>query len=305
MQERLERLITEQNNPRTRGFSSMSTVEMLETINREDHLVADAVQREIENIAKAVEVITERLRGGGRMLYFGAGTSGRLGILDACECNPTFGVSDTMVQGIIAGGYSAIHNASAGDEDSAENGEREIREHNIGKQDVVIGIAASGRTPYVLGVIRAANAVGAATIGICNNPDSALHRCADITIAPETGPETIQGSTRMKAGSAQKMVLNMISTTVMTKLGKVYQNYMVDVVASNEKLFDRAQRMVVEITGKSRETAASALAAANGEVKTAIVMLQLEIDAAEARERLRKAEGSLEETLKERLPCGI
>lgn len=301
MQERLERLITEQNNPRTKAFSSMNTIEMLKTINQEDHLIADAVERELQNIAKAVELITARMKSGGRMLYFGAGTSGRLGIIDACECNPTFGVSDTMVQGIIAGGYDAIRNASAGDEDSFANGKREICEHQVCERDAVIGITASGRTPYVLGVIHAAHEVGAATIGICNNPESALHNSADITIAPITGPETIQGSTRMKAGTAQKMVLNMISTAVMTKLGKVYQNYMVDVVASNEKLFDRAQRMIVQITGESKENAASLLEAANGEVKTAIVMIKLGIDATVARALLQKSNGLLEETLKEPL----
>ena len=251
----LASLLTEQVNSRTKEIDRCDTAGILELINAEDRIVPEAVGKEIPQIARAVDLIVSAIRDGGRLFYFGAGTSGRLGVLDASECTPTFGVSHDLIQGHIAGGDTALRNAVEDSEDSEDLGRDEIARLGITAADVVTGIAASGRTPYVLGVVRQAAAVGAKTIGITTNPDSILQREVDICIAPVTGPEALTGSTRMKSGTAQKLVLNMLTTATMIKLGKAYGNRMVDLNATNGKLVDRARRIFRDITGGSEEDA--------------------------------------------------
>ncbi len=297
MQENLGLLITESNNPDTREIGSADSLTIVKLINAEDKKVAGCVEQELPQVAKAIDLVSERLKKGGRLFYFGAGTSGRLGVIDASECQPTYGVPQEMVQGIIAGGYGAIINASFGNEDDFEAGEAEIAAHEITAADAVCGIAASGRTPYVLGVLTAAKQAGCVTVGITNNPNTKIAEIADVTIAPITGPEAIQGSSRMKAGTAQKMVLNMLSTGVMIQLGKVYQNYMVDMVASNEKLLDRAKRLVVQITGCEEKTAEQTLAACDQNVKTAVVSILAGITPQEAEQRLTACDGFADRAL--------
>lgn len=270
--------ITEQNNRHSEGFSEMDTLQMLKLINREDKTVAEAVEKELPYIAKAADAAAERLSKGGRMFYFGAGTSGRLGIIDAGELPCTYGVDVFMVQAVIAGGPGAVYDASMGDEDNFEAGVQEIARRNISSGDVVVGIAASGRTPYVLGAVEAGKESGALTIGICNTPQSPLTICAEIAIAAETGPEVIEGSTRMKAGTAQKMILNMLSTVLMTKLGYVYKNYMVRMVPNNVKLFERAIHITKMCTGATAETCKNALDASDWKIDAAIVMILYQID---------------------------
>ena len=248
----IDTLITETNNPATAGISGCSTLEMVRLINQEDKKVAQAVERELPHIAEAIDEAAARLARGGRLFYVGAGTSGRLAVVDASECPCTYGVSPDMVQAVLAGGLEGIGDAARGDEDNTEMGGEDLRRRQLTARDVVVGITASGRTPYVLGAVRYAAQVGAFTIGLCSNPDTAVSHLAALTIAPITGPEAIEGSTRMKSGTAQKMVLNMLSTGVMIRLGKVYGNRMVQMVASNEKLRLRAARMVSEVTGCPR-----------------------------------------------------
>ncbi len=243
-------------------------------INEEDKSVAYAVEKELANIALAIDKAVICLQNGGRMFYVGTGTSGRLGVLDASECPPTYGVSEDMVKAVLAGGIEGIANAANGDEDSRETGMKDLEKEGISEKDVVIGITASGRTPYVIGALNYAKSKGALTIGICNNPDTELSRIADITIAAITGPEVIQGSTRMKAGTAQKMILNMISTCVMVKLGRTYGNMMIDLDANNEKLYDRAENIVCYLTGADKDMARKALVKCEYNIREAIKLIE-------------------------------
>nr|PZN39319.1 MAG: N-acetylmuramic acid 6-phosphate etherase [Bacillota bacterium] len=289
--ENLERLVTESVNERTRALDIMSTLELVTAINNEDKQVALAVEKELPRIAQAVEIIAEALRKGGRLFYVGAGTSGRLGVLDAAECPPTFGVDPELVQGVIAGGPEALVRSVEGVEDDREAGRADLRARGLRAGDVVVAIAASGRTPYALGALEEARAVGARTIALTCNPGSEMERIAELTIAPVVGPEVIAGSTRMKAGTAQKMVLNMLSTGAMVKLGKVYGNLMVDLQPTNAKLMERARRIVMLAAGVDRETAAAALEAAGGKAKVAVVMCLAGVDAETARQALEEADG--------------
>ncbi|MGE5488320.1 MAG: N-acetylmuramic acid 6-phosphate etherase [bacterium] len=293
-----ERLLTEQRNPASSAIDTLSTEEMLRVINAEDAKVAAAVGREIPNIARAVDAIAERLRAGGRLFYIGAGTSGRLGVLDASECPPTFGVPQEMVQGIIAGGEPALTRAVEGCEDDAAAGAADIEARGFTAADALVGIATSGRTPYVLGAVARAREVGALTAGISCTPNSELSRAVEIAIEPLVGPEVVTGSTRMKAGTATKLVLNMLSTGVMIRLGYVYGNLMVNVQPANEKLRDRARRIVGEAAGVDAGAAARALDEAGGRVKVAIVMARLGVGRDEAARRLEAAGGQVAEALK-------
>ena len=263
----LETLETEARNPRTEHLDSLGVAELVATLHAENFDIAEAVAKTLPEIARVVEILAARLGSGGRLFYVGAGTSGRLGVLDASECPPTFGVSPDLVQGIIAGGTAALTASIEGAEDSAEMGASDLRERGVTAKDAVIGIAASGRTPYVIGALDAARAIGSATFAVTNVSDSELSRHAEITIAAVTGPESITGSTRLKAGTAQKMVLNLLTTAAMIRLGKVYGNLMVDVLATNEKLRDRAARIVVTATGAERDAADLALAESGGRAK--------------------------------------
>ncbi len=262
-------------------------------INHEDAQIARAVKREIPKIARAVDEIAARIRKGGRLFYIGAGTSGRLGVLDASECPPTFGVPRTLVQGIIAGGTRALTESVEGEEDNEKQGARDLRARGITARDAVVGLAASGSTPYVLGALKYARQHGAYTIGVTMNRDSVISRAAHVTIAPITGPEVIAGSTRMKAGTAQKMVLNMLSTTVMIRLGHVYDNWMIKVAKTNRKLRKRALRNLTDATGKPVLTAEHALRQAGDNLQVALIMLKAGLDARQARLRLAATHGNL------------
>jgi N-acetylmuramic acid 6-phosphate etherase len=285
---------TEQQNPNTLMIDSLSTLDMLRVINAEDMKVAQAVQAVLPAVAQAIDAIVERFKRGGRLIYVGAGTSGRLGVLDAVECVPTFGVPPTMVQGILAGGMPAMIRSVEGAEDNPELAREDLRSLPLTADDAVVGIAASGTTPYVIGALEYARAVGAVTIGIACNAPAPVLDAAEIAIGVVVGPEVITGSTRLKSGTAQKLVLNMISTGAMIKLGKVYGNLMVDVQATNIKLVQRAKRIVMAITGLTDDRAAADLLdAADREVKTAIVMHKRGVDAAEARRLLAAAGGML------------
>ena len=293
----LQKIATEQRNPNTMNIDALSTLEMVRLINREDHRVAEAVGLVADKIALAVDVIAERLGKGGRLIYCGAGTSGRLGVLDAVERPPTYSTEPEMVQGLIAGGYSAVFKAVEGAEDSRELGVQDLQGIGFGAGDVLVGIAASGRTPYVLGCMEYARALGAATVSVTCCPGSELDRFADIGIAPAPGPEVVTGSTRMKSGTAQKMVLNMLSTGAMIKLGKVYGNLMVDVKPTNEKLIRRCLTIVCEATGCDEVAASAALEACEYRPKTAIVMVLMGVDAQEATTLLRQADGRVAKVL--------
>ncbi len=283
--------LTEERNPLTIDIDTLPALDMLALINAEDQKVALAVRDELPNIAVAVDAITVRLQRGGRLIYIGAGTSGRLGVLDASECPPTFGTHPELVVGLIAGGPAALMESVEGAEDDQELGATEIAELAVNENDSVIGIAASGRTPYAIGGLRDAKTRGALTISIACNRPSPLEELAEIGIAPLVGPEVLSGSTRLKAGTAQKMVLNMISTAVMIRLGKTYTNLMVDVQPTNVKLRQRAQRIVAEATGLDQRRATEILSACNGEVKTAIVAVLAQLTPELARTRLREAGG--------------
>lgn len=285
-----DQLLTERPNEASAQLDAMRIEEILRLMNAEDAGVASAVAQVIPEIAAVVELAVIALRSGGRMFYIGAGTSGRLGVLDASECPPTFGVDRRIVQAVIAGGMKAVFYAVEEAEDRAENGERDMRRKRIESRDLAIGISASGTTPYVIGALAAAKAAGAHTAMIACNRRGAVP-CADVLIAPLVGPEVLTGSTRLKAGTAQKMILNMISTASMVRLGKVYRNLMVDMRPSNRKLYDRAARIVRMATGRGKDEVEAALVAAGGEMKTAIVMLETGIDAAEARHRLAESGG--------------
>ena len=296
-------LTTEAINPATADLDCLDPLELVRAINAEDARVAAAVERELPSIAAAIEQIAARLRRGGRLVYLGAGTSGRLGVLDAAECPPTFGTPPELVVGWIAGGPTALIQAVEEVEDSAETGRADAAALGVGPADAVVGIAASGRTPYVLGALAHANAAGALTIALTCNPETPLAALAAIAIAPVVGPEAIAGSTRLKAGTAQKMVLNMLSTGAMVLLGKTFGNLMVDVQATNAKLRRRAVAIVQSATGLDEASAAALLRAAGGHAKTAIVAARAGLDPAAARARLEAAGGSVRAALGEAAPC--
>ncbi|MCX8056707.1 MAG: N-acetylmuramic acid 6-phosphate etherase [Ignavibacteria bacterium] len=288
----IKNLLTEQRNPASMDIDSKSTIEILKIINEEDKKVPFAVEKEIPYIAQAVEFVVESFKNGGRLLYFGAGTSGRLGIVDAAECPPTFGTPHEMVQGFIAGGREAVFVAQEGAEDKEENGANDVIKANVGPKDTVVGIAASRRTPYVVGAIKKAKELGAKTVFITTNPRKDFNiKEVDVAICPEVGPEVIMGSTRMKSGTAQKLVLNMISTTAMIRIGKVYENMMIDLQMTNQKLVERSKRIVMIITGVSYEEAEKYLKEAKGNVKTALVMILAKVPYEEAVRRLQLSEG--------------
>lgn len=304
----LQSLTTEKRNKRSQIIDSMSIDQVLKLINKEDHTIADAVKSEIPQIKRAVKLVVESFKSGGRLIYVGAGTSGRLGILDAAECPPTYGTNPSMIQGIIAGGRKAVFKSQEGSEDRERDGVRDIRLNKIGKKDVVCGIAASLRTPYVVAAIQEAKRLGAKTIYITTNPRSIqkkiefkdLMKYIDVAICPNVGPEVIMGSTRMKSGTAQKLVLNMITTTVMIRLGKVYENMMVDLKMNSRKLEERAKRVLMIVTGVDYKTASKVLIQAGGHVKTAIVMIKANISTFEARKRLKKANGFVRQAIEDK-----
>ncbi len=277
----------------------MTAVEIVRLMNREDRKVAVAVGQESAAIARAVDAIVRSIRSGGRLIYVGAGSSGRMGMLDAAECPPTFGTSPKVVQALIAGGRRAITRAVEGAEDSVRDAERELREKKLTRNDVVVGITASGTTPYVVGALKYARGRGATTVAITSNRKTPAAGLAKIVIAPEVGPEVLTGSTRLKAGTSQKMVLNMLSTVVMARLGSVYENLMIDMMLTNEKLADRAVRILAEASGRSVPAAEHALRAAGHDLRVALVMLKLEIGAAAAKKRLKAAGGDLRKALGE------
>lgn len=294
----LEKLLTEARNPDTVNIDNQSSFEILELINREDQKVAVAVQKILPEIAKAVDCIVAAIQSGGRLFYLGAGTSGRLGILDASECPPTYGTAPEMVQGLIAGGSQAILRAVEGAEDSYTLAEDDLKNKQLGASDIVVGIAASGRTPYVIGGLRYAKLIGCKTVSLTCSPDSEMSGIADHSLTVLTGPEVIMGSTRMKAGTAQKMVLNMLTTAAMIRLGKVYSNLMVDVQASNGKLLERAKRIVSLAAGASPGQAEKMLTAAGGSAKLAIIMMSAGVSAEEAENLLRESNGFVAKALK-------
>lgn len=273
MQIDLSGLTTETVNAATRELDTLSARQIAELINNEDRKVAPAVGTQLDEIGKAIDLIVARMERGGRLIYVGAGTSGRLGILDASECPPTYGVSDQLVQGLIAGGRAAVFKAQENVEDSETLAVEDLKGVELTEKDTVCAVAASGRTPYCIGALNYAKSVGAGTLTVTCNPGSPMTKLADVAIVPEVGPEVVYGSTRMKAGTAQKLVLNMLSTGTMVRLGKTYGNLMVDMVATNQKLVVRSQNIVMEATGVDRDTAKAALEAADGKLKTAICMV--------------------------------
>ncbi|MDX2156744.1 MAG: N-acetylmuramic acid 6-phosphate etherase [Hyphomicrobiaceae bacterium] len=289
----LQQLVSEGRNPRTTDIDLMASIDIVTLINAEDRGVAEAVAATLPQVARAVDTIVLAFQSGGRLIYIGAGTSGRLGVLDASECPPTFGVSPDMVVGLIAGGRDALISAAEGAEDRAEDGARDLTAIGLGERDVVVGIAVSGRTPYVIGALDYARTRGAVTVALTCNPNSPIAGMSDISIAPVVGPEVIAGSTRMKSGTAQKLVLNMLSTAAMVRIGKTYGNLMVDMIASNSKLVARAARMVSEATGSPLAEAEAALEKAGSDSKLAILMLLTGQDAATARRSLAAAGGML------------
>jgi N-acetylmuramic acid 6-phosphate etherase len=293
----LENLLTEQSNPASASLDVLPTEEVLRIINAEDALVAGAVEREIPAIARAVDAIVAGLEKGGRLFYIGAGTSGRLGMLDASEIPPTFSAPPTMVQGIMAGGEAALSRATETTEDDPSIGVRDLLARGFTGSDVLVGIAASGRTPYALGAVAEARRMGAVTIGISCTPESELARAVDIAITPLVGPEVVAGSTRMKAGTAQKLVLNMLSTGACARLGYVYGNLMVNVQPKNRKLADRARRIIAQAAGVSYERASELLAESGLSVRTAVVMAKAGIGREEAERRLAAAGGRISKAL--------
>lgn len=289
----LSRLTTETRNEATKRLDMMNPLEIATLMNQEDEKVVAGVREVLPEIAKAIAWVKESFEAGGRLIYMGAGTSGRLGVLDSVECPPTFGVSPDMVVGLIAGGEGAFIKAVEGAEDSETLGVEELKGVGLNGRDIVVGIAASGRTPYVIGGLAYARSLGCKTIAVACNKGSLVGAAADLAIEPVTGPEVLTGSTRLKAGTAQKMVLNMISTGAMVGIGKVYENLMVDVMPTNEKLRVRANSIVTEATGCSKERAGQQLEAAGGSVKTAIVMELLGCSASEAEEKLKETRGHI------------
>ena len=293
----LERLMTEKRNPDTKNIDMLSTLEIVAAIQREDEKVAAAVKMTLPDVAAAVELIVDALKCGGRLFYLGAGTSGRLGVLDAAECPPTFSTEPELVQAIIAGGNAAMFQAVEGAEDDSQQARLDLQSRGLKPQDAVVGLSASGRTPYVIGGLRYAKQIGAVRLAVVCVPDAEMAADAQITMAALVGPEVIAGSTRMKAGTAQKMLLNMLSTATMVRLGKTYGNLMVDVRATNAKLTARVQRMVKDVTGASEQEVAIALEQAAGSAKTAIVMLLGRCSAQQAVQLLAQAHGSVRHAL--------
>jgi N-acetylmuramic acid 6-phosphate etherase len=289
--DQLATLATEQRNPDSMNMDFASIEEVLSLINTEDHLVAPAVKKELPHIAEAVRMIVHAFKNGGRLFYVGAGTSGRLGIVDASECPPTFGTNPEMVQGLIAGGTAAVFSSQEGAEDDPENGVRAIKDAGVVAADIVCGIAASSRTPYVVGAIEHARSLGCKTIFVTTVPRPNFDLEVDVAICPFVGPEVLMGSTRMKSGTAQKLVLNMLTTASMVQLGKVYENMMIDLQMTNQKLVERSRRIVMTVTGISYDEASSALEEADGHVKTALVMVLKGIGASEAKDRLTASDG--------------
>ena len=288
---------TEQQNPRTRGLDTKSALEIVRILNREDAQVAGAVRRELPNIARAVDAIVASLRKGGRLFYVGAGTSGRLAVLDASEIPPTYGTPPDMVQAFIAGGDKALRGAVEGAEDSEKDGARVLARAGVTNKDVVVGVAASGTTPFVLGAMAWASKRGCVTVGITSNSNSPLARAAKIAISPQTGPEPISGSTRMKAGTSQKMVLNMLSTAAMVRLGRVYDNWMMRVALTNRKLRQRGSRILQEVAGVSASTAEHALRLSGHDMPAAFVMLKTGASAADAKKWLTASHGHLRQAI--------
>jgi N-acetylmuramic acid 6-phosphate etherase len=294
-----ERRLTERRNAASKNLDRMTAREIVRLMNREDRKVAGAVGRESAAIARAVDAIVGAIRKGGRLIYVGAGSSGRMGVLDGAECPPTFGTSPKVVVALIAGGRRAITRAVEGAEDSERNGARDLRAKKLTRRDAVVGIAASGTTPYVVGALKFARRCGAMTVAVTSNLRMPVGRVAKIVIAPEVGPEVLTGSTRLKAGTSQKMVLNMLSTAVMARLGHVYENLMIDMMLTNEKLAERALRILAEASGKSVSAAEHALRAAGHDLRIALVMLKRGVGAAEAKKRLKTFDGDLRGALGE------
>ena len=294
----LEHLLTEQTNPASEGLDALSTPEILRVISGEDRKVAEAVGRELPFIARAVDAIVDKFEHGGHLIYIGAGTSGRLGVLDASECSPTFNAPPEMVRGIIAGGETALARPTETTEDDPAAGARDLQRGGFSASDVLVGITASGRTPYVLGAVAEASRMGAMTIGISCTPDSELTRVVKLPITLLVGPEIVAGSTRMKAGTATKMVLNMLTTASFIRMGYVFGNLMVNVQPKNSKLADRARRIIVRAAGVSYEQAGELLAAAGGSVPAAIVMVRAGLDRESAARRLAAARGRVSEALR-------
>ena len=293
----LEKMLSEQRNPNTLHIDTLSSLEVVTLLNHEDKQVAFAVEKNLPQIAQAVERIVAAFQAGGRLVYMGAGTSGRLGVLDASECPPTFGVPSSMVVGLIAGGETALRNAVEGAEDNREAGEQDLRHIHFSNKDVLVGIAASGRTPYVIGGLTYAKKLGAITVSLVSNPNAVMSDIADIAITTAVGPEALTGSSRLKSGTAQKMVLNMLTTAAMIRLGKCYQNLMVDVQATNQKLKARAIRIVMQATDCDQATAEQTLHTTNGNAKLAIMMLLSRLDKAQAEAVLAQNKGRLQDAL--------
>ncbi|WP_440872079.1 N-acetylmuramic acid 6-phosphate etherase [Vibrio diabolicus] len=298
----LSHLVSEGRNPETMDIDLLPSLDIVQRLNQQDKLVPIAVEKVLPEIAQAVDKITEAFKVGGRLFYIGAGTSGRLGVLDASECPPTFGTAPEMVVGIIAGGKEAMFRAKEGAEDDPELGEQDLKENALTQRDVVVGIAASGRTPYVIGGLEYANELGATTVALSCNPDSPIADIADIAISPVVGPEALTGSTRLKSGTAQKLVLNMLTTASMIRLGKSYQNLMVDVKATNNKLVARAARIVMQATDCSKEQATEVLKQTDYEVKLAILMILTDLDIESARAHLHHQDGFLRKAVENHQP---
>jgi N-acetylmuramic acid 6-phosphate etherase len=294
-----DRRRTERRNPASKNLDRLSASQIMRLMNREDRKVAVAVGRELPAIASAVEAIVRAIENGGRLFYVGAGSSGRMGVLDAAEIAPTFGTSPGLVQALIAGGRRAVTSAVEGAEDSVRNGEDDLRERKFSGSDIIVGIAASGTTPYVLGALKYARKRKATVIALSSNRRMPITRLADIVIAPEVGPEVVTGSTRLKAGTSQKLVLNMLSTAAMVRLGHVYENLMIDAVLTNKKLEDRALRILAEASGKSLSAGRRALRQAGHDIRLALVILKRDVAAAEARRLLNSAGGNLRAALNE------
>ncbi|BDR57146.1 N-acetylmuramic acid 6-phosphate etherase [Xylocopilactobacillus apis] len=294
---KLESLSTEKSNPKTSELDKMSALEIVTIMNEEDQNVPKAIQNVLPEIAQAVDLIVKGFNAGGRLFYIGAGTSGRLGVLDAAECVPTFGTEPEMVQGLIAGGMKAMTIAVEGAEDDIDLGRQDLIDHQLTENDTVVGIAASGRTPYVIGGLEYAKEINAGTIALSCNHNSEISKHAEVGIEVVAGPEVLSGSTRLKAGTSQKLVLNMLSTASMVRIGKTYGNLMVDVRPTNEKLVERAKKMIITVTGVDEKTAESALKESNNSVKVAIVMILNQVSAKEAKKELTVANGFIRKAL--------
>lgn len=298
----ISNLTTEQRNPKSINIDKLPVLDILKIINDEDKLVPLAVEKEIPYIAQAVEIVVNALKNGGRLLYFGAGTSGRLGVVDASECPPTFGTPYGLIDGFIAGGKEAMFRAQEGAEDYEENGAKDVLSANVNEKDVVCGIAASRRTPYVVGAVKKAKELGAKTLFVTTNPREHFNiEEVDVAICPYVGPEVIMGSTRMKSGTAQKLVLNMITTTAMVRLGKTYENMMIDLQMTNKKLIERAKRIVMTITGVSYQEAQDYLEKSNYHIKTSIVIIKANVDFEEAQKLLEQANGFVRKAIELKL----